>query len=83
MSIRYEDLPAGRLRDAVKAAADRGEGRPVSSAARVHSTRARGRARNRYRCAKCDNVETAYKAAERHADSHGGARIDLELEAVR
>jgi len=36
-----------------------------------------------YRCHTCDAVLTTWAAAERHADSHGGARLDLELEATR
>lgn len=85
MTMAYDDLPAGRLRDAVRRAVARGEGVPVGRpAARARSARIgeSARARRRYLCGTCeDHAESSYKAAERHADEHGGARIDLDLEA--
>jgi hypothetical protein len=33
----------------------------------------------RYRCQKCGEVLVSWAAAQRHADSHGGGRIDLML----
>lgn len=37
------------------------------------------RRRRIYRCHTCAETFTSWAAAERHADSHGGARIDQEL----
>jgi hypothetical protein len=34
------------------------------------------RAGTRYRCTTCDAGHDTYAAAERHADTHGGARIE-------
>lgn len=36
-------------------------------------------ARWTYRCHTCGVLSTSWAAAERHADTHHGARIDLEL----
>lgn len=33
--------------------------------------------RRRYRCHTCDQTFASWAAAERHADSHGGARLEL------
>jgi hypothetical protein len=35
--------------------------------------------RQPYRCRTCDERFTTWAAAERHADTHGWARIDIEL----
>jgi len=35
--------------------------------------------RQAWRCHTCGERFTSWAAAERHADSHGGARIDIEL----
>lgn len=80
----FDDLPAGKLRDAVRAAVARGEARPAPSSpgARPVGHNPRARARNTYRCACCGHEETAYKAAERHADEARHARIDLVLSGV-
>ena len=31
----------------------------------------------RWRCHACGEISRSYAAAERHADSHGGARIEI------
>lgn len=31
------------------------------------------------RCATCGDVLPSYAAAERHADAHGGARLEIDL----
>jgi hypothetical protein len=83
--MHVDDLPAGRLRDAVRAAAARGHGVPVASPIARPGVRGRNpttRNRNRYRGARCGTVSTSFAAAERHADGHGGARIDLDLEGA-
>lgn len=33
----------------------------------------------RWRCHTCGQTFTAYAPAERHADSHGGARLEIEV----
>lgn len=85
-------LPAGRLRDAVTAAIRADADAPATDAAadtvrsapaaRPITTRARGRRRLGYRCSRCNHVEATYTAAERHADTHGAARIDAVLDAA-
>ena len=40
---------------------------------------ARTSRRQAWRCHTCDQRLTSWAGAERHADSHGGARLDLEL----
>lgn len=79
--IPYDELPAGRLRDAARAALARGDTRPVTPAPRARPA-SLPRARNRYRCTRCNAVETSVRAIERHVDAEGGGRYDLELEAV-
>lgn len=89
--LRLEDLPPGKLRTAAIAAmarADLARLQPSPAAdaeAGVPRRRAttRAPARNTYRCASCGHTETAYSRAERHADTHGGARIDLELKVAQ
>lgn len=91
--IRLEDLPAGRLRTAAIAAIARAELEHQAAAAPAQRSRpaaraddaARSSSRGRlgYRCAECAHHETAYKAAERHADTERHCRIELELEAVQ
>jgi hypothetical protein len=78
--IRLDDLPPGRLRDAALAALAES---PATSAPVRTSTAARARARpprGRYRCNTCGALESAYAPAQRHADAHGGARIEIMLE---
>jgi hypothetical protein len=35
--------------------------------------------RLRWRCHRCGETFTSWAAAERHADTHGGARLKLEF----
>jgi hypothetical protein len=73
--LRLDDLPAGRLRDAAIAG-----GAPTVARAARSTRRSRG-GRCRYTCGTCgERLVTGLAAAERHADAHGGARLDLDLE---
>lgn len=84
--MRLEDLPAGRLRKAAIEAIARDElerSRTMpETAAPAPRRRSEKPARRTWRCARCGHAETAYKAAERHADTERHCRIELELEAV-
>lgn len=68
--MRLSDLPADVRRQikAGKAA--------IPSPATNRRARAARPAEVSYRCGSCPEVSTSYAAAERHADSHGGARIE-------
>jgi hypothetical protein len=77
--VRADELPPGRLRDAVA----RASGENAARASSVVRRRARGANRNRYTCATCGTTFSAWAPAERHADTHGGARLALDLQAVR
>ena len=76
--VRVEDLPPG-LRRQVLAEAEAGPAdgpTPTSRRARV-SARGKG---TPYRCGTCGEVFGRYgKAAEDHADGHGGARLEAIL----
>jgi transposase-like protein len=74
-----------RLRKAATAALARQLDAQAQRAARDAATReGAGRVRSvplssraaRYRCATCGATFTAWATAERHADTHGGARLD-------
>lgn len=38
--------------------------------------------RRRWRCQTCDQILPSWAAAERHADTHGGARLDVLLDGA-
>jgi hypothetical protein len=53
-------------------------GAPRARAAVHPAQRARG-GRCTYRCGTCGEVSKAWAAAQRHADTHGGARVEIVL----
>lgn len=83
--VAFSDLPAGKLRDAALRAyaatiAAESATAPIPSPPAParrgrRRTEAPTRRADRYRCETCGHRETGYAAAERHADTHGGARI--------
>lgn len=90
--MRLEDLPPGKLRRAAIAAiaaeedqrARGSESSPIARPRRRSTPpspdRAPARASNpkRYRCATCGAFHADLAPAERDADAHGGARIELD-----
>lgn len=84
--MRLDDASPA-LRRAVQHAIDRDRTgapprahRPAPSApARAETTGAARGGRRSWRCAKCGTVSTAWAAAQRHADTHGGARVEVML----
>ena len=81
--MRLEDIPAGKLRTAavaalaadLAAAESRAAQRPARATPACHQP---ARA-DRYRCHTCGATSSAWAPIERHADTHGGARIELAL----
>lgn len=80
--VRIEDLPP-KLRKQVEAkaaasgSATRDEGTETGSRAGQRTSRDAGPA---YRCCRCGETFPRYGAAiERHADAHGGARLEAIL----
>jgi len=81
--VRLDDIPPGKLRTAALQAyaADlaRAEHAAAAASARAHHPTGRRARADRYRCARCARYFAAWAPAERHADEHGGATIELVL----
>lgn len=66
-----------RPRTSARVAATReGAGSASAGTARPPSLSTRA---DRYRCGTCGAMFTAWAPAERHADTHGGARLEMVL----
>lgn len=93
-SFRLDDLPAGRLRTAAVRAYARAEAERIGGELELPAARgrsdspARGRTPprtpnpRRYHCRRCGAYFGPWAPAERHADTHGGATIELDVSVL-